>query len=98
MDLMILAVMPKGGHPLVEPMPWNAQHPVSAEALDRFAEELASPEERRTVLAHLLSGCRDCRRALGRRWQGVPTEEADYEDAIERSAEHALEAFAARAC
>jgi hypothetical protein len=65
-------------------------HDVPAAAVDRFAANQASPEERRAVIRHLLAGCHQCKDRLLARWTPAPLPESAYDGAFERSMERCL--------
>src|SRR4029079_15824033 len=80
----------------------SPDHSIPGEVLARFATATTTREERRQVLAHLLSGCEVCQASLRRhlppaRGSGnVVDLTAAYGEAIDRAVARALGAFAGR--
>jgi tetratricopeptide (TPR) repeat protein len=64
-------------------------HTLSRESLERFAAGTATPEERRTIVRHLLACCNECRQGLQGILSGGAAAE-DYQRAIGNALERAL--------
>ena len=62
------------------------EHP-SEETLKRFAAGTASRDESRTVVAHLVKGCRSCAAALRSLMKPAVTPEKTYGDVLDRFGE-----------
>jgi hypothetical protein len=58
-------------------------HP-SEETLKRFASDVASREQNRTVVAHLLKGCAECAGKLSSLLEPEPVAESSYDAALDR--------------
>ena len=66
-----------------------ADHPISRATLERFAGGAASPQENRTIVAHLLKGCSTCSLSLRELDRGRPASFDAYDRALDRF-EHEL--------
>ncbi|HSF43910.1 MAG TPA: hypothetical protein VLT87_29230 [Thermoanaerobaculia bacterium] len=69
------------------------EHP-SEETLKRFAAGTASRDESRTVVAHLVKGCRFCAAALRSLLKPAETPEKTYGDVLDRFGERLSEVVA----
>jgi hypothetical protein len=76
------------------PLPHGSSHPVTRADLKRFADGSADREEAAAIVRHLLRHCGGCAELLARLCQGRVGSSSDYDQAIDRSMERALAAFA----
>ena len=69
------------------------EHP-SEETLKRFAAGMASREESRAVVAHLVKGCRSCAAVLRSQMKPVETPQKTYGEILDQFGERLAEVVA----
>ncbi|MES1245788.1 MAG: hypothetical protein ABUT39_29545 [Acidobacteriota bacterium] len=60
-----------------------SNHPISRAGLERFASGIATPQENRTIVVHLLEGCDTCAGTLKELDRGRPAPSGSYERALD---------------